>query len=118
MTDTQVASTETVTKMPWEKDEPEKGHPIMSAITSPENDQDGLDAASPVTHTPTPPAAILPPSYIEKHNGLYYRDASKPDDPDIFLAGPLQFLAETRDVDGNAWGILLYWRDHDDHEHR
>ena len=37
--------------------------------------------------------------------------------PDVHVAGPFELLAETRDVDGRNWGILLAWQDHDGARH-
>jgi uncharacterized protein (DUF927 family) len=38
--------------------------------------------------------------------------------PDLVLAGPFKVLAETRDGEGNSWGVLLEWYDHDHRRHR
>jgi putative DNA primase/helicase len=50
--------------------------------------------------------------FISKPSGLYWRSPDG-DGDDVFLAGPFQILAETRDVDGSNWGLLLQWEDRD-----
>jgi putative DNA primase/helicase len=52
--------------------------------------------------------------FISKPSGLYWRSPDGNGD-DVFLAGPFQILAETRDVDGSNWGLLLQWEDRDSH---
>jgi putative DNA primase/helicase len=58
-----------------------------------------------------------PPGYIRRRNGLFWQDPSDPEKPEIRLAGPFDVVAETRDADGAAWGVLLAWRDHDGRGH-
>jgi putative DNA primase/helicase len=50
--------------------------------------------------------------FIMKPNGLYWRDPDG-DDDELFLSGPFQILAETRDLEGSSWGLLLQWKDRD-----
>jgi hypothetical protein len=60
----------------------------------------------------------LPAGYVLSDRGLIWRDPTDGDKPELLLAGPFQILAETRDTDGNAWGILLAWPDHDGRPHQ
>ena len=50
--------------------------------------------------------------FTMKPNGLYWRDPDG-DDAELFLSGPFQILAETRDLEGSSWGLLLQWKDRD-----
>lgn len=52
-----------------------------------------------------------------RKNGLFWQDPTDLDKPEIKLSGPFEILAETRDVDGSAWGVLLHWLDHDGRPH-
>jgi putative DNA primase/helicase len=60
----------------------------------------------------------LPPGYALTARGLVWRDPADPEKPEILLAGPFEIMAETRDAEGNSWGVLLKWMDHDGREHR
>jgi putative DNA primase/helicase len=64
------------------------------------------------------PEVELPPGYSMKGHGLVWRDPGDKEKPELWLAGPFQVLAETRDGDGKSWGVLLQWHDHDDRQHR
>jgi putative DNA primase/helicase len=50
--------------------------------------------------------------FVTKPSGLYWRDLEG-EASDLFLAGPFEILAETRDLDGCSWGLLLQWEDRD-----
>src|ERR1700730_4961343 len=50
--------------------------------------------------------------FVMKPSGLYWRDLEG-EASDLFLAGPFEILAETRDLDGCSWGLLLRWEDRD-----
>src|ERR1700730_4048933 len=56
------------------------------------------------------PRRVAP--FVMKPSGLYGRDLEG-DASDLFLAGPFEILAETRDLDGCSWGLLLQWEDRD-----
>ncbi|RDI40268.1 uncharacterized protein (DUF927 family) [Gluconacetobacter liquefaciens] len=47
----------------------------------------------------------------------WFRRAPDPDTPDMFVCGPVDLLAETRDAEGNGWGLLLGWTDRDGVQH-
>ncbi|WP_035979281.1 DUF927 domain-containing protein [Kozakia baliensis] len=55
------------------------------------------------------------PFYLAS-SGLYKRSRDE-NRQDIYLSGPIECLAETRDGDGNCWGLLLTWRDRDGKTH-
>jgi uncharacterized protein (DUF927 family) len=62
------------------------------------------------------PAYVSFGSYRMGPRGLLF----EPDDlekPSIWLAGPFEVIAHTRDVHGNAWGKLVRWRDLDEGAH-
>ncbi|ARJ65056.1 hypothetical protein WV31_04950 [Magnetospirillum sp. ME-1] len=59
----------------------------------------------------------MPFGYSMRADGLYWQDPNDADKPAQKLSGPFEVLAETRDVDGNAWGVLLRWHDHDGRPH-
>jgi uncharacterized protein (DUF927 family) len=67
-------------------------------------------------------SAISPPAYISFDNyrmsdrGLYI-ERDDPDQPMIWLSASFEVLAQTRDVHGCAWGLLLRWRDPDNRVH-
>jgi putative DNA primase/helicase len=63
------------------------------------------------------PAVTAPAGFIMRETGLWWEDTSDPDKPPLHLSGPFETVAETRDVDGSAWGILLRWSDHDGRAH-
>ena len=52
----------------------------------------------------------LPNGYRFREDGLYWED-------DLRLSGRFDILAETRGSDGNNWGLLLHWTDHDNRDH-
>lgn len=54
-------------------------------------------------------------SFIMKPTGLFWHD-SETEVPDLFLSGPFEILAKTRDTEVAAWGLLLQWKDRDKHE--
>jgi putative DNA primase/helicase len=70
---------------------------------------DGDDAPEDASNDGGPPPRS---SFILKASGLYWRSPDG-DGDDVFLAGPFTILAETRDVDGSSWGLLLQWQDRD-----
>jgi putative DNA primase/helicase len=63
------------------------------------------------------PTVELPPGYRMTGTGLWWQDESDDERPPLMLSGPFEVLAETRDADGRAWGILLGWHDHDGRPH-
>lgn len=49
---------------------------------------------------------------------LYWKGESADEDkPDLFVSGPIECLAETRDAEGNGWGVLFGWTDRDGVRH-
>ena len=77
-----------------------------------------LEAAHPYEPEPAAEPPQAPAGYVIRENGHFWRDPTDPDKPDMPLAGPFEVLAETRDAEGNAWGVLLRWHDHDGREHQ
>lgn len=53
-----------------------------------------------------------------RNAGLYYlKEATDGTVETIRLGPPLEVIAETRDADGNDWGLYLRWHDNDGQEH-
>jgi uncharacterized protein (DUF927 family) len=48
--------------------------------------------------------------------GLYYQDPGENGTP-MRIAGPLEVIAATRDMNGSSWGLHLRWKDPDDYVH-
>lgn len=67
--------------------------------------------------TNTDSTVTAPPGYIMRPDGLFWRDSSDSDKPDLHVSGPFEVLAETRSATSDNWGVLLRWVDHDDREH-
>jgi uncharacterized protein (DUF927 family) len=59
----------------------------------------------------------LPRGYAFTSRGLVWRDPEADDKPEEVLSDSFQIAAETRDLDGTSWGVLLRWRDHDARPH-
>lgn len=59
------------------------------------------------------PTLEVPAGFRMSSSGLWWEDGTDPDKPAIRISGPFDIVAETRDVDGGSWGVLLRWRDHD-----
>ncbi|MBB2165379.1 DUF927 domain-containing protein [Gluconacetobacter sp. 1b LMG 1731] len=61
-----------------------------------------------------------PPGVSRRFNrdesGLWRRPTDDGASP-LFIAGPIDLLAETRDAEGNGWGLLLGWTDRDGVRH-
>ncbi|EIJ33309.1 DUF927 domain-containing protein [Thiothrix nivea] len=55
-----------------------------------------------------------------KHDGVYYAGKSKEGDllPEKRICSHLKVLARTRDPQQSEWGVLLEWRDYDNHIHK
>ena len=63
----------------------------------------------------------FPPHYEMTPAGLFYTPPAKkdaPPGPSVFVAAPFQVIGETRSDIGEAWGLLLQWRDREGREHR
>lgn len=79
----------------------------------------GLDVAHLIASArPQSPPTELPDGYAMTDRGLVWRDPSNDEKPELWLAGRFHVIAETRDGDGNSWGVLLEWLDHDGRQHR
>lgn len=50
--------------------------------------------------------------FYHNNHGLWRRSFD-PQKPDTQISGPVECLAETRDAEGNGWGLLLGWQDRD-----
>jgi uncharacterized protein (DUF927 family) len=94
------------------------GAGLWDENTRPSSDVDGPDSSG-SAEIRTESSFELPFGYKLNSDGLYWSDEPFNEDKQfLFLSGPLQVIAETRDVDGASWGILLQWKDHDGHIHR
>jgi hypothetical protein len=63
-------------------------------------------------------ASVLPYGYKFSDRGLMWLNPDDDDKPPMLIAGHFDILAETRDGEGDSWGLLLSWKDHDGREHR
>lgn len=66
---------------------------------------------------PQGPNGSVEGGYSMTAAGLFWTDPDDPHKPHLRLCGPFEVLAETRNGNGEAWGILLGWRDHDGRPH-
>ncbi len=57
------------------------------------------------------------PGYSLTDRGLYYSDPQSKKARQIHVSGPFKVVAETRDQNSNAWGVLLRWHDNDVRPH-
>jgi hypothetical protein len=60
----------------------------------------------------------LPYGYSFSDRGLMWKDPDDVDKPALHVAGCFDIEAMTRNGDGNGWGLLLRWKDHDGRDHR
>ena len=60
------------------------------------------------------PGTVMPFGFEDGVEGLFHLDGDKR----VRIAGRLKVLAKTRDTNGQSWGLLLEWRDHDGRLHR
>lgn len=100
----------------------------IAIVTLPTDLPEGWDLADPMPPGVDPKAllaaavatagqAVLPAGYAMTARGLIWRDPDDEDKPEHVLSGPFEIVAETRDLDGTSWGVLLRWRDHDGRAH-
>jgi len=54
--------------------------------------------------------------YQMKGDGLFFVSKSR-EEPPIWLSGPFEVLAQTRDGNSDQWGLLLHWLDPDGQSH-
>ncbi len=108
-------------------DEPPDGVDVRALLDGAEpapapdggDDGDGDDDAGGAPDGDSGDSAVkLPPGFHLARGGLWWTpeegdDSAKP----IKVAGPLEFLAETRAADGTGWGLHLAWRDGDGRRH-
>ncbi len=63
----------------------------------------------------------LPPCYEMTRDGLFYTPRAKkgrpPPEP-TFVAAPFRVIGQTRNAIGEAWGLLLRWRDREGRDHQ
>ncbi|MCA1500856.1 DUF927 domain-containing protein [Bradyrhizobium sp. NBAIM14] len=62
-------------------------------------------------------AAKLPTGFYLSPRGIEWLDPTDDEGRPVWISAPIEVLAETRDVDGQSWGVLLRWRDNDGAEH-
>jgi uncharacterized protein (DUF927 family) len=64
------------------------------------------------------PKPEWPSGFNMTPKGLFYHDPDPDSDkPPIFICGPFEVLAKSRDDTGHFWGILLRWQDADGRSH-
>jgi putative DNA primase/helicase len=79
----------------------------------------GMDINAVLETATTPKASLkLPSGFHFGAQGLMWSDPTDDEKAPMWIAGPLDVLAETRDADGQSWGVLLRWFDNDGREHR
>jgi len=81
--------------------------------------RDGIEGAKVVALRPakaseTGAESVEDRRFLRLDSGLWRR---KGDGPLVFICGPLDVLAESRDEEGRNWGLLLSWHDRDGHRH-
>lgn len=54
---------------------------------------------------------------VRRDTGLWLV-ASNGDEAELHMCGPLRVMAETRDANGEEWGVQVEWTDHDNRVHR
>lgn len=64
------------------------------------------------TSAPEIEGTIWPPGIEARADGLYYTSGDD-DLPPMWLCDPIEILGQGRDVDGESWGLLLWWKDAD-----
>ncbi|NHO54585.1 DUF927 domain-containing protein [Acetobacter estunensis] len=74
-----------------------------------------LPVSSQQTEFSRPPPGVSR-RFVMQAEGLF-RNSGDPDKPNTFICGPIECLAETRDAEGNGWGLLLGWTDRDGVRH-
>lgn len=77
---------------------------------------EALERAAQPEPTPGPEYVSVGP-YEMSERGLYYHVPGKKDAPPIWLSGPFEVLAQTRDPHSSQWGLLLRWSDPDGRVH-
>lgn len=73
------------------------------------------------THAAAGDGVALPPGFRFTARGLLFeRQATErePNPAPVFVAAPFDVIGETRDDAGEAWGVLLRWRDRDGRAHQ
>jgi putative DNA primase/helicase len=50
-------------------------------------------------------------------SGLWFYPEEADAGPPLWISDPFQVVAQTRDDNGNSWGLLLEWKDHDGQPH-
>ncbi|KXV57144.1 DNA helicase [Acetobacter tropicalis] len=81
----------------------------------------GIESAEVIAHPGTKRSSREKPAAkrVESPCGRFFTDPhglfkkSFSEKPDIFISDPIEILAETREPEGNGWGLLLRWKDRD-----
>jgi len=63
----------------------------------------------------------LPGGFSLDGNGLYFHPPATKSDAEpepVFVAAPFTVVGETRNPDGESWGLLLHWSDRDGKHHK
>ena len=71
--------------------------------------------------SPDGTAADMPGGYTMGRKGLFFTPEATEKNPDpspIFVAAPFRVVGETRSDFGEAWGLLLRWRDREGRPHQ
>lgn len=59
----------------------------------------------------------MPYGFAMKPDGLFHTPPGDGDKPPAFVCAPFDVVAQTRDPNGENWGLLLRWKDHDGKPH-
>ncbi|GBR28625.1 DNA/RNA helicase [Komagataeibacter oboediens DSM 11826] len=85
-------------------------------------DTSDVDFLRPYLDQATPAVANvrMPHGYSMERGGLYFTEEQGGDLPPkkFWICIPFNVIAETRDVDGNGWGVLISWLDPDGRPHQ
>lgn len=78
-----------------------------------------LENVAAVAHLASRPleaALVLPEGFALNSKGLWHRKSES--EAFVKIAGAFKVLSLARDPNGQGWGVLLAWNDHDDKYHR
>lgn len=78
---------------------------------------DGTDLRALLDEAPTVARVQMPGGFAMKADGLFYTPPGDSDKPPVRVSAPFEIVAQTRDTNGENWGLLLQWKDHDGKPH-
>lgn len=78
---------------------------------------DGADLRALLDEAQTVACIQMPAGFAMKADGLFYTPPGDSDKPPVHVSAPFEIVAQTRDANGENWGLLLRWKDHDGKPH-